>query len=626
VKPRRLQTRFVIAGFLVAVATVASGIWSAYTFIQLSRLIGETLRESQQEIDLTATLASALEREDDALLLAVNGDRERAAQEVASQRALFDQAYGALWTILKDPTQREMAASLRRNADAYWAAGDKLLADARLPQAPGLYHEGVNPILRRTVMDSANLRELTFRAMQRASIRARDQATRAIGVVAGVSLVAVLVSTLAAVHLARVVGRPIGELTASVDALRLGQFDRRVSVGSTDELGRLAQGFNRMAEALAEFRRSNLGEVVRAKETLESTLAVLPDAVIVIDPEGQITSLNPLAHAVLAAAGSGSPRRVEELPLSADWVKAVGEALHGVRSSGAPLETSRTLSVTLDGQPRRFAPAVVPVPASSSAQYGAVVVLTDVTEYVRLDELRAELIALVSHELKTPLTTLRMNLLLLGERPDDLTPRQREVLSTASAGCEDLAGTIDELLDLSRIEAGQLRLALAPIDLYPLVAQAVHRFRPRYEEAGVRLEVSREAPRATILADAPRLGLVLSNLLSNALNYTPEGGQVTLAVSSMQNARSARVDYLQIAVTDTGPGIAEEFRERVFEKFFRIESRRPLGRIAVQGAGFGLYLCRQIVEAHGGAIRCEPGSDGRGTRIALRLPAAEAAN
>ena len=625
-RPRRLQTRFVVAGCLVAAATVASGIWSAYTFIQLSRVIGETLRASQREIDLTATLAGALEREDDALLLAVNGNRAQAALEVASQRALFDQAYGVLWTILTDPAPREMAASLRRNADAYRAAGDELLADARLPQAPGVYHEIVNPILRRAVMDSANLRELTFRAMQRASIRARDQATRAIGVVAGVSLVAVLVSTLAAVHLARVVGRPIGELTASVEAVRLGQFDRRVSVSSTDELGRLAQGFNRMAEALAEFRRSNLGEVVRAKETLESTLAVLPDAVIVIDPGGHITSLNPLAHAVLDAAGAGSARRADELPLSGDCVKAVAEALHGIRSSGAPLETSRTLSVVLDGQPRRFAPAVVPIAAFSAGQYGAVVVLSDVTAYVRLDELRAELIALVSHELKTPLTTLRMNLLLLGERPDDLTPRQREVLSAASAGCEDLAGTIDELLDLSRIEAGQLRLARAPVDLYPLIEQAVQRFRSRYGEAGIRLDVSREAARATILADAPRLGLVLSNLLSNALNYTPEGGQVTVAVSSVQNARSGRVDHLQVAVTDTGPGIAEEFRERVFEKFFRIESPQALGRIAVQGAGFGLYLCRQIVEAHGGAIRCEPGNGGRGTRIALRLPTTECAN
>jgi NtrC-family two-component system sensor histidine kinase KinB len=255
-----------------------------------------------------------------------------------------------------------------------------------------------------------------------------------------------------------------------------------------------------------------------------------------------------------------------------------------------------------------------------------VVVLNDVTEYVRLDELRAELIALVSHELKTPLTTLRMNLLLLGERPDDLTSRQGEILSTAIAGCEDLAGTIDELLDLSRIEAGQLRLALTPVDLHALVEEAVRRFSPRYAEAGVALTASRECPRAAVLADPPRLALVLSNVLSNALNYTPEGGRVTVHVSSRQNAGSPARDLLRVAVTDSGPGIPEELRDRVFEKFFRIESQRTLGRTAVQGAGFGLYLCRQIIEAHGGSIRCEPGDWGRGTRIALHLPPAPSMN
>ena len=114
---------------------------------------------------------------------------------------------------------------------------------------------------------------------------------------------------------------------------------------------------------------------------------------------------------------------------------------------------------------------------------------------------------------------------------------------------------------------------------------------------------------------------------SNALNYTPKkGGRVTVHVSSRQNAGSPARDLLRVAVTDSGPGIPEDLRDRVFEKFFRIESQRTLGRTAVQGAGFGLYLCRQIIEAHGGSIRCEPGDWGRGTRIALYLPSAPSMN
>jgi len=618
---RRLRARFFIAGLLFVAATIASGIWSAYTFTRLSRVIGITLAESEEKITLSATLASAIEREDDALLVAVNGDVIRAAHDVGFQRAVFDNTYARLWQTLRAPDERQAAASLRRSADAYRAAGDALLAVAKQRGARAQYHEVVNPLLRKTVADAARLRELTFRAMQTASLASRDRAKRATGIVLGVSIVALGVSTLTALHLARAVVRPIRELTDSVEAIRRGEFDRRVRVTSTDELGVLAEGFNRMAEALAEFRRSNLGEVVRAKETLEATLAALPDGVIVVDPDGRIAAVNGLARSILRAAGAEKARELDELPLSADHLRAVSETLQGLRPLGVRSESTRTLSVTLDDRQLWFAPVVMPI-AFSEGRIGAVIALTDVTDFVRLDELRAELIALVSHELKTPLTTLRMNLLLLAERPDDLTVRQREILATAAVGCEELAGTIDELLDLSRIEAGQLRLALARVDLQALVEQAVGTFRSRYAEAAIDLSVRCQCPQAVVFGDGPRLALVVSNLLSNALSYTPPGGRVVISMSSRQNAGPEPSETLQLAVTDTGPGIPDEFRERVFEKFFRIDEQRSPGRTAVQGAGFGLYLCRQIIQAHGGAIRCEPGDMGRGTRFIVELKAA----
>ena len=436
------------------------------------------------------------------------------------------------------------------------------------------------------------------------------------------SLAALIVSTITALHLARAVVRPTRELTESVEAIRRGEFDRRVQVGSSDELGILAEGFNRMAATLAEFRRSNLGEVVRAKETLEATLAALPDGVIVVDPDGHIAAVNALARSILRAAGAEQASKLEELPLPPEDLRAASQTLLGLHALSPRSQSGRTLSVTLDDREFRFAPVVMPIQALSQGRVGAVIALTDVTDFVRLDELRTELIALVSHELKTPLTTLRMNLLMLGERSDDLTPRQREILSTAIVGCEELASTIDELLDLSRIEAGQLRLALARVDILVLVEQAVRTFRSRFNEAGVDLSVFCHSPEAVVLGDGPRLALVVSNLLSNALSYTPPGGRVVVGVSSRQHAGRKPSDLLQITVTDTGPGIPEEFRQRVFEKFFRIDNQRSRGGTAVQGAGFGLYLCRQIIEAHGGSIRCEPGDAGRGTRIVLELAAA----
>ena len=159
-------------------------------------MIGTTLAESEQKITLTAALASALEREDDALLLAVNGDVRRATHDVQAQRAVFDDTYARLRQVLTAPEEGQAASSLRRSADAYRAAGDALLATATQRDARARYHALVNPILRKTVADAARLRELTFGSMQAASRASRDQATRATGIVLGVSIVALGVSML----------------------------------------------------------------------------------------------------------------------------------------------------------------------------------------------------------------------------------------------------------------------------------------------------------------------------------------------------------------------------------------------------------------------------------------------
>ena len=135
------------------------------------------------------------------------------------------------------------------------------------------------------------------------------------------------------------------------------------------------------------------------------------------------------------------------------------------------------------------------------------------------------------------------------------------------------------------------------------------------------LQLKRDCERAIVYGDVVRLGIVFRNLLTNALTYTPRGGMVSAQVTLRQNTTKGRNDQLQITVTDTGAGIPTEFRERLFEKFFRVEHHHEGGSNGGRGAGIGLHLCRQIIEAHSGSIWCEPGDDGQGTRIAMLLRA-----
>jgi NtrC-family two-component system sensor histidine kinase KinB len=617
--PRHLQTRFILAGCLLVAVTLASGLWSALTFARLSAAADRALAEAREKIDLTAELAGSLEREDDALLLALSGDTAGARRALAAERQRGDRCYTRLAEVLNsDPA----AQALRQQIDRYRTASSRLLAQAGRPDALERYHRHVNPLLRQAVAGCGKIREGTFESLRLAGVRARDEAAWATRVIVAALVAAFVLVTAVSLWLARSVLRPVGALTESVEAVRRGDFDRRVPVSSDDELGRLAAGFNRMAETLAEYRASSLGELLAAKSTLEATLNALPEAVIVVAPDGTLVTLNPQAQAILKAQGAGTASHLREVPLRSEHREAVEAALAGSQAgAGAPPDFRLALRAVLDGEPRLFRLGAAPIREFAPRQCGAVIVLHDVTEFARLDELRGELIGMASHELKTPLTTLRVHLRLLAEKADNLTARQREMLEAALAGCDELGDTIDELLDVTRIEAGQLRLDLAPVDLAATLERVRRVLAPRFEDAGVGLHVSHDGEPALAWGDGVRLRIVLTNLLGNALKYSPAGGKVTVRVSSADTGAT-----LKVAVTDQGPGIPAEFRTAVFEKFFRVEHHLGGEPGGVRGTGIGLYLCREIVKAHGGVIHCEPGEGDAGTRVVFTLPvfAAEA--
>lgn len=621
-KNQPLQARFLLAGFLLVLATVGSSLWSALTFVRLNSTVDQTLQQSQETIDLCAELQSSLEREDDALLLFLSGQKSKAQEELIAERQRGDIGLEKLVSRLKNLNSEEHAlvSNLRQEINQYRKAGDELIWGTSPQEGLVAYHRTVNPRLRQAVAGCDALREANFRAMQTAGIQARDEAARGTRLVIGISILTAVMGLTVAVWLARSVLGPIRELTDSVEQIRLGNFERRVQTYSAQELKQLGAGFNRMAEALAEYRRSSLGELLAAKTTLEATLNALPDAVFVFGPKGELTMCNPPARKILGAKGCQTAIELEQIPFPLLDKNDIRDSLSGRCPPPRRMDFQNCFSVKFEDQNRRFLFTVVPVPESvHPPRYRAVVVLNDVTEFVRLDELRSEHIAVASHELKSPLTSLQMNLLMLRESNGTDRNRQRELIDAAVSGCEELALTIEELLDVARIEAGQLRLNRIPIDVRTVLAATKKQMQTRFEDAGVRLEWLIGHDPVLVLGDPVRLGSVFANLLSNALKYSAANQSVRLEVSR-QNAQNGLGATVQITVTDQGPGIPEEFRERVFEKFFRVEHHQGTRSKEIRGTGIGLYLCREIIKSHGGTICNQAGENARGTRFVVTLP------
>ena len=173
-KIRHLQTRFILAGVLLVMATILSGLWSAWTFARLTAVAGKTLQVSRRTIDLTAVLSDALERQDDALLLAVSGNRQQAKEKLQAERQRFTRSYNNLLRTLDQSREKEAASALQRHATEYGAAGDVLLSMAGDRDAMAVYYQRVNPALRKAVADCASIRESNFQSMQLAATVARD--------------------------------------------------------------------------------------------------------------------------------------------------------------------------------------------------------------------------------------------------------------------------------------------------------------------------------------------------------------------------------------------------------------------------------------------------------------------
>lgn len=658
-RPRSLRTRFLIAWGLLIATAIAGGLWSSATFFSLAVSIDQTVRDSQQVIDLASSLVDALEREDDAVLLLL-ADRPQAGREqLARQRLRGDEALAELSKRIHraaDAAQQAVgepsAASsgdsvrtldrLRVALDDYRRTADKVVEAIGSSPPEALadldrYHSDLNPLLRRAVALCQSIRQQNFETILGAAVQARDGAKRGTFWVLSIAALSILLGAAVATWLTRSVMRPLRRLSASLESIAQGDFDARVEPVADDELGQMAEGVNRMAAALAAYRRSSLGELLESKALLRSTLDALPDAVLLFGPRGTLVDSNPPGRRLLDALGAGDAGSLDSIALPRASTEAIRSALRGRPAGPVKFDFRQAIAVSLDGRPRRLMLTAVPVRglgdgsnATGDGQ-GAVVVLDDVTDFVKLDELRSELIAVASHELKSPLTTLRMNLMMLAETARRLDDQQRQLLAAASEGCDELEATIEELLDVTRVEAGKLRLNLDRVDLGRVIGEVIGQLQPRFDDAGVELRTWAPDDRWEVQGDAKRLANVVANLLTNALKYTPAGGVVSFDVQRIDAGGGASV---RVAVSDTGCGIPPPYRQRVFEKFFRVEHTDLASDTVDQaealarrrGTGIGLYLCREIIQAHGGRIWCEAASGQSGTRVVFELPAARLTN
>ena len=397
--------------------------------------------------------------------------------------------------------------------------------------------------------------------------------------------------------------RPLEDLTRSARQIEAGNLETNLATRSRDEIGKLAEAFNSMASRLREFKQIDHDRLLRSRQTTQLAIDSLPDAVFVIGPEGTIEISNDAARNYF---GIEPGRRVSDLGLN--WLPALYEEVMSQHQPVEPQGYKSAIQLFVNGQERFLLPRAVPMLSPDRRQLGVTAILVDVTKLRQVDEAKSSLVSTVSHELRTPLTSQQLLLgLLITTISPLLSPNQRRMLEVAKADSDRLYRTIDDLLSISRIESGRMQYQFRPMPPGEIVRTAVDPLRQLFDEKHLRLHVTIPEDLPLIKADAVAVNSALTNLLSNALKFTPGGGEVNVSVGEDENG-------VAFSVADTGPGIPPEFRGRIFEKFFRV----PVAG-GPTGAGLGLSVAKNIIEAHSGHLEFTCPSDG-GVIFRFRLP------
>ena len=401
--------------------------------------------------------------------------------------------------------------------------------------------------------------------------------------------------------LARRAAAPVEDLVGDLARLRPGDPSSPVRLGAAEGPEDLTRAIRQLNEYLDDLRRRlQAGETVRAE--LETVLAQMADGLIVLDERLIIKQVNPAAMSLL---WDGQEEPVGRTLLEALPSYPLDAMLRPVLAGDQPAGAVEFRSPDEASRPLRALAARL----TSDATAGVCLLIQDLTEVRRVDDMRRDFVANVSHEVKTPvasISALSETLLLRGRDRPELVPELSERIVSE---CARLGALVDDLLSLSELELGRRETHVEDIPAAEILRALDQGFRSRAETGGQEFRVRQAAP-LRVRADRSFLSQALGNLMDNALKYTPVGGVITVSVEP----RDGRVDFI---IADSGPGIPPEAITRVFERFYRVDQARSR---ELGGTGLGLSIVKHLVESMGGAVRVES-EPGEGSRFILSLPA-----
>lgn len=425
------------------------------------------------------------------------------------------------------------------------------------------------------------IQELNEMAIFRKNAVAQQTAENARNLLTVIFTILTLVAFTFIFNLPGIISDPIRSLSEGILAIANKNYKKRIYLKQEDEFGDLANAFNIMAGKLDEYESSNLAKIKFEKSRIETIINQMRDGIIGLDEKKNILFLNAVSEKLLG---------LHEADITGKYAPDVALTNDLVRTLLQDDPAKKELKIFADDKESYFNKDVLNV-TDNETIIGQVIVLRNITPFHELNEAKTNFIATVSHELKTPISSIKMSARLLTDlRVGELNGEQQELIRSITDDADRLLRITGELLNMSQVETGNIQLKLQPADPSQIVTQAIQtvQFQAQQRQINIRVHLMDGLP--FIQADMEKTAWVLINFLTNAIKYSPDGSLVEVTVSRVDNK-------VEFRVRDHGKGIDEKYLPRIFDRYFKVPGTHDRN-----GTGLGLSISKEFIEAQGGTI------------------------
>lgn len=609
---RTLKAKFSLVYLFLVITTLIVGIVSTYNVYTLGQSVNGLMVDNYKSIGAANSMLEALENENGAILTYISINKDKGIEDFQNYNNIFYNEFYIESNNITEKGEKELVDEIQKSYIRYlqeFSKFQELSSGKSSNSMIEFYNTQIMTEFKNVRNSLGKLISLNEKSMFSSKDIVTQAAQNSTYVILFLSIFAIVIGFVLSSYSLKRFLSPLYALRENMKAVKEGNLNLQTNIETRDEIGELSIEFNNMTQRLLQFEQSTLGRVIAEKNKSLAIVKSISDPLIVLDTNYKVLLINNAFEELFDTK--------EEKTLNKYFLEVItnGELYDYIQhtyNSQTEESEDKIMYFKFKDKDYYFNVIVTVLRDSENKAAGMVVLFQNVTGIKQVEKMKSDFIATVSHEFKTPLTSLMMGTSLIAdENIGQLNKQQKDIVDAIEEDSEKLLSLVEDLLTLSKVESNNAIFSIKPNPIDKIVNKSVLGFIEQAKSLGVELSFEPEDNLPYVKADFEKITWVINNLITNALKFTKAGDSIFISAFKTQ-------DKMCVSVKDTGIGIPEEYKEKIFDKFVQVKDSEA----ANKGTGLGLAIAKEIIEAHGGEIWCES-KLGEGSKFIFTLPLAE---